>query len=727
MRARRASSHRAWGDPEAGPVRPILRPGGNCWRVCHARRAAFLIDGEAYFSAFAAACQRARRSIFVVGWDFDRRTRLLRDGAPREYPIEVAAFLDHLVRRRRGLQVRVLMWDFAMIYALERELLPVYKLGLRTHRRFQFAMDGRHPLGASHHQKLAVIDDSVAFVGGMDIARNRWDTPAHRPSDPRRVNPQGEPYGPFHDVQMLVEGDVAVSLGELARERWRRATGRRVQAPRPSRRAPWPEGVSPDLHDVPIGIARTLPRYDAMEQVREVEQLYLDAIAAARDWIYIENQYFTSKAVADALIARLTDGRCPEIVLVLPKHSSGWLEESTMDVLRTRLLRRLLEVDRQGRLRIYYPHVEGLGDGCLNLHSKTMIVDERFARVGSSNTSNRSMGLDTECDLAVDAGLDEGAAPGIASYRDRLLGEHLGVAPQRVGTRLRATGSLIATIESLGSARRGLRPLEPTMPITLDDMIPDAALLDPERPVDPDTLIDEYLPEDMRRPGGVKSLRFLALLFVLVVLALMWRYTPLSQSLEPAAMAAAIAHWQEQPVAWLITPFAFVLASLLMVPLTLLILATAVTLGPWMGFAYSLLGSLLSAVLAYRLGRALGGDLVRRFAGERVNQLSQKIAEKGLLSVVTVRIIPVAPFTLVNLVAGASHIRMRDFVVGTTFGMLPGLVMMVAFAESLIELLREPSVGSLAVFAAVVVAMAVAGLLLHHWLSRRGRTASEQG
>jgi phospholipase D1/2 len=163
----------------------ILAEGRNCWRIARAQRAAFLIDGAAYFAAFAAAAEQAQESIFIVGWDVDSRAPLVHDHEGRTPPTELGSFLNALVSRRRRLHVYILDWDFAMLFALEREPLPRLKLGWRTHRRVHFRLDGQHPVGASHHQKIVVVDDAVAFVGGIDLAIRRWDTPEHHADDPR--------------------------------------------------------------------------------------------------------------------------------------------------------------------------------------------------------------------------------------------------------------------------------------------------------------------------------------------------------------------------------------------------------------------------------------------------------------------------------------------------------------------------------------------------------------
>ena len=224
-----------------------------------------------------------------------------------------------------------------------------------------------------------------------------------------------------------------------------------------------------------------------MPGAREVEASFVDSIRAARRWLYIENQYLTSAAVGDALAARLPEPDGPEIVILQPRQCEGWLEATAMGVLRGRLMRRLQEADRYGRLRVYYPDVSGLGDRRLTVHAKVLIADDRLLRVGSANLNNRSMGLDSECDVALDAGRDPATRAGVAAVRNRLLGEHLGRPAAKVADVLAVTGSLISTIEILSGPARGLRPLDATVPAWLDQLVPEAAV-DPERPVDAETL-----------------------------------------------------------------------------------------------------------------------------------------------------------------------------------------------------------------------------------------------
>lgn len=695
----------------------ILQSGRNCWRIARARRAALLIDGAAYFAALRAAAARAQRSIFVIGWDVDSRVSLAPQGADDGLPEQLGAFLDALVRRRSELEVHVLDWDFAMLYALDREVLPIYSFGWRTHRRLRFHLDDRHPPGASHHQKIVVLDDALAFVGGIDLTRGRWDRPEHRAVEPLRRLPDGSPYAPFHDVQMAVDGEAAGAIGELARDRWRRATGR-APVSHPPGGGLWPADLQPDFTDVDVAIARTAPAYEGEPGVQEVKQLYLDAIAAARRSIYIENQYFTSPAAGDAIAARLREPEGPEVVVVSRRNASGWLEQNTMYVQRARLLRRLRELDANGRLQAYFPDQAGLKEHCIDLHSKLMLVDERLLRVGSANLNNRSFGLDTECDLAIESSGSR-IAEAIAALRCRLLGEHLGVGSERVAAELERRGSLTAAIEALRGNERTLTPIPHVIDPEIDAAVPEGPLIDPERPVDPDELVDAIVPREDRPRAGLRIAGVTALVLAVAALAAAWRWGPLQQWLSIDTMAAAVSAVQGEPSAPLWVLGVYVLASLAAMPITVLIVVTALVFGPAAGFAYALTGSLLASGVTFALGRTLGRDTVRRLAGARLNELSRRLGNGGVLAVLVLRLVPVAPFTLVNLVAGATHLRARDFLLGTALGMIPGILAVTVFSDRLAVALWHPSALTLGLLAGAVVLIAAGAFAIYRWLARR--------
>ncbi|MGV7034314.1 phospholipase D-like domain-containing protein [Methylobacterium symbioticum] len=397
------------------------------WRRERAERVALLHDGAAYFAAARAALVAARRSILLIGWSFDPRTRLCPGGA--ESGAAGDESLGDLLRRlkaeRPDLAIRLLVWTMPWPLSAQSDMTPE-RIRAALGPGIDYRVDATLPYGACQHQKILVVDDRVAFSGGSDFEANRWDTPAHRDRETRRRLPSGEPYPPRHDVMMLVDGPAARALGDLARERWQAATGETlapVATDGPGGRDPWPGALAPDFAPATVAIARTVPAAAGRPAVRECEALYLAQIRAARRTIYLENQYFTAPLIARALAARLAEPDGPEIVVVVAECSPNGFDRLTMDSARRGLIRWLKRQDRHGRFRIRAPHTErGLP---ILVHSKVAIFDDRVLRVGSSNLNNRSFGYDSECDLVVEAGpQDADTRAAIAGLRDRLIAHH---------------------------------------------------------------------------------------------------------------------------------------------------------------------------------------------------------------------------------------------------------------------------------------------------------------
>jgi phosphatidylserine/phosphatidylglycerophosphate/cardiolipin synthase-like enzyme/uncharacterized membrane protein YdjX (TVP38/TMEM64 family) len=687
--------------------RPLAVVGRNCWRRARAHRVAFLVDAAAYYAAFASAVARAERSILVVGWDVHGDIRLRRDGRS-ELPDRLGDLLVAVLDRRPGLHANVLDWDFAMIYALEREPLPLVGRAWARHPRLHFRLDGSHPLGGSHHQKLVVIDDAVAFIGGLDLAACRWDTPEHRTEDPRRVDPGYRHYAPFHDVQLAVDGPVAATLGDLARSRWYRATGVELAPPPAPASDAWPPGLRPDLTDVPVALARTEPAWGGRPGIHEVEQLYLDAVAAARRSIYLETQYLTSPRLGDALAARLAEADGPDVVMVVPRVCAGWLEETTMGALRARVLRRLRDADLHGRLGVYHPTVPGLSrDAQVNVHAKVLVIDDALVRVGSANASNRSMRLDTECDAVIEADGAPAVRAAIAGFRNRLLAEHLGVPAERVADAV-AAAPLRAAVERLRGGARTLVSLEPPTPQWLEDIVPDTPLIDPEAPLPRQSMAIELLVGELASARRF-VVRAFAILLGVLLLAMVWRWTSLPHVL--AWTARTVRPVRTSPATALAVVTAFVAGGLLLVPATGLIVGAALVFGAKLGFAYALLGSLASAFVAYGLGRALSRGRVRRLLGDVAHAVSPRLARRGVRSVATGRLLPIAPFTVVNLVAGAAGVDFRTFALRTVVTLTAGTWLLTLLADSFAEAIRRPGPGTLAALIGVVVLLLLLGPL----------------
>jgi len=440
----------------------LLTPGQTCWRVAHADQFACIIDAADYFVRVKAAMLRARHRIMLIGWDFDARMAFERGAKTLPGPNQLGPFLHWMLWKRPALEVYLLKSNLRLLPAFDGiwfGLAPVALLNQMTSKRMHLAVDGAIPTGAVHHQKIAVIDDAVAFCGGIDLTLERWDTRAH-PHESRSRRAAGSSYGPRHEVAAAVDGAAARALGEQARARWRTATDQSL-APVEAKHVTWPSKLEPGLRNVDVGIARTVPKLDGRPEVREVEALNLAAIAAARHTIYLENQYLAARRLVDALAARLHEDDGPEIVIVLPRRGKNRIEQETMDGARHRLMQVLWAADDHRRLGVYWPVTDG--GAPIYVHSKVLVVDDRLLRVGSSNFNNRSMGFDSECDVAIEADSNssehDDVRRQITSVRDQLVSEHLGVSVGEFEEAVGECRSLLKAIESHRGHGKTLRPL----------------------------------------------------------------------------------------------------------------------------------------------------------------------------------------------------------------------------------------------------------------------------
>jgi len=453
----------------------LLRPGGNCWRIEDAERFSFIVDAADYFVAVRKAMVQARRRIFLIGWDFDARICLDNEG--EQGPARLGDFILWLARRTPELEIRLLRWDTGAIKAMFRGSTLATVLRWKAHPRITLKLDGAHPFAGSHHQKIVVIDDCLAFCGGIDMTMDRWDRREHVDQDPERVHPDGTPYGPWHDATSAFDGAAARAMGDLARDRWEAATGEKLK-PIEDGGTCWPEGLEPTFGKVRLGIARTRPEMKDAEPVHEIEDAYVDLIGRAKRIIYAESQYFASRKIARAIAQRLVEDDPPEIVIINPQTAEGWLEPLAMDTARARLVEALRRIDSKGRFAMYHPTTQN-GEP-IYVHAKVMMVDDCYLRVGSSNFNNRSMRLDSECDVILAADGDD--SPTILALRDDLLAEHLGVEPAEVTRRIEKAGSVIAAIEELRGKGRTLIPYEIPELSDFEEWLAENEILDPEGP-----------------------------------------------------------------------------------------------------------------------------------------------------------------------------------------------------------------------------------------------------
>lgn len=708
-------------DEESPPVTSVLRPRRNVWRIEHAHRAAVLVDAAAYFGALRSAMRQAKHRILVIGWDIDSRTPLVgpeaepEDGLPRT----LGDFLCALVRERPELSVKLLLWNYSLYYALEREPLPLLALQWSTPPQIELCLDDEIPVGSSHHQKIVVVDDAVAFVGGLDLTIRRWDTAEHRPEEPGRIDPAGVPYPPFHDVQMAVDGPAARALAELARWRWERASYEALPAVA-ARSVPWPEGVEADFRDVAVGISRTLPLYPGEGEVREIEALFEDMIDAARETIYIENQFLTCARIAEKLARRMREVPTLQAVLTAPRIHHSWVEHRAMAAGRIRFVEILRDAGVAGRVRLLHPqsgHNGATAD--IMVHSKLMIVDDRLLRVGSANLCNRSMGVDSECDLTIEA-MNTAERQAIRAVRTRLLSEHCGVEPAEIERRIRAAGSLLAALDGTGDGERCLVPIEDGRAVAEERGWTIAAVADPHTPLPATGLVDRVLTSVRARWRGL--LRIVPIVVAALLLALAWGTTDLAGWAQPDRLQQSLHGLAGTGWALPLVVAAFVLGGMVMFPVTVLIAATAAAYGAWPGLVYAGAGAMASALAGYLVGMLAGEKALRAVMGPRLHRIRDGIARRGVVAVTTIRLVPVAPFTLVNLVAGAARIPILDFILGTAIGLAPGLLVLSTLGDRILSILRDPSPAQIGILLAVIAAWVALSIGLQALISRGRRS-----
>ena len=458
---------------------PIVAVGRNCWRIARASEASVIVDAADYYRHISAAMSAAEHRIFIAGWDFDTLIAL----APDEHGNgeTLGHFFLRLAREKPAREIDILKWSFGALKQFVRPAAAVWLARWWRTRAIDFRFDRSHPPGCSHHQKIVVIDDCLAACGGIDISSRRWDTSDHLDDDPHRKQPDGKPYGPWHDATMLMRGEVAQALGVLGRERWKAATRERLE-PLMACNSTWPDDLPIMFEQVDIAIMRTRAAYDDLPEVHEIEALTLDMIAAAKRFIYYENQYFTSAKIAAAIAARMAEDNPPEIILVMPRSADGWLEQKAMDAARLKIIAAIGKADKHNRFRVYVPVTKGGTD--IYVHAKIAIVDDRLLRVGSANLNNRSQRFDSECDVAIDTALaaNRAAGPAITALRYRLIAEHLDCSVATLEAAERDCGSMLAAIEALRGPGKTLDLLAMEDLGEIEEFIASNELLDPETP-----------------------------------------------------------------------------------------------------------------------------------------------------------------------------------------------------------------------------------------------------
>lgn len=357
-----------------------------------------LVDGEEALTAMVDAIRGARSHVHIAGWHASPEFRPVR-GA------DAPTMRDLLAEVAQRVPVRVLMWAGPPLPLFQptRGMVRAACRGFRDGTRIQCVLDGRERTLHCHHEKIVVVDDEVAFVGGIDftaLSGDRHDSPMHSPN---------RPLG-WHDVATQLRGPVVADVATHFAQRWSEVSGESLPAPR----TPPPAGATP------VRLLRTVPEHTyRFAQAGEFGILaeYLRALRSAESFVYLENQFLWSPEVVDVLAGLLHDPPQDRfrLVLLLPRRPNNGA-----DTTRGQLGQLLEADDGHGRLLATtissHDHTR---TAPLYVHAKVGIIDDRWLTIGSANLNAHSLFNDTEVNVVTtDADL-------VRDTRLRLWAEHL--------------------------------------------------------------------------------------------------------------------------------------------------------------------------------------------------------------------------------------------------------------------------------------------------------------
>jgi uncharacterized membrane protein YdjX (TVP38/TMEM64 family) len=268
------------------------------------------------------------------------------------------------------------------------------------------------------------------------------------------------------------------------------------------------------------------------------------------------------------------------------------------------------------------------------------------------------------------------------------------------------TGSLVAIADTVRHNGHALRPLDgwASTPGVLKEIVDPPEPLNASRILEP---VRDLLP-------GRRHLLLAALAGLTIIgLTAAWYFTPVADVVNKERVQHVMSSVNGTAWAPFLVVALFLAGGAVAFPVTVLIAATAATFGPWLGFVYSVLGVLASAVAMYVLGAILGPGIIQSLVGEKWKKIRNGIANRGVLAIAAVRLVPLAPFTIVNIAAGACAIGVIDYVAGTLIGMLPGMMVISLLGDQLTAIIRNFSPGNAALL--VLFALCWFGLA---WLAQ---------
>lgn len=557
-----------------------------------------IFEAGPYYRRISELLEQAQRYAVFVGWQIDSRL-------PLSYPIHetLREKILRLVEAKPDFHFYFLMWDHAYFYVLEREAWQG-RIWDNIHPRVHFIFDNKHPFGGSHHEKICLIDGKVAFCGGIDLCDERWDSPQHLYTDPRRsLSWKNEKHGPYHDIAVQVTGPICNSIHAHVESRWRGLSS----IPFPEAHS-WPAlAADQRSQSHQVYLSRTLTHLSGALQkcvTREVEFLFRDLISAAQKRIILESQYYWSDEINHLLIQKIERMRGLDFELILILADLRELKGLTrqLSLYELRLLTELEEAAKESgtRLTVGYPQAyspELSRSKPIYIHSKVVIIDDSYLSIGSANLADRALRLDTEVHLTLEAKNDSERAH-IQRFSTELL-KHWNIGG--INEPLQAREIRFHVIHAR-EAHQKLRFQSSALTRLLHDSIPWKLLFDPKIPW-------FYLLQKR-----FKNLPSSPIPWIFLISLLLWMGSAslslfLARLFEPSVLAS----WTvNHPSLWRIL-YAYILTSVWFAPIpyTLVAILSLFQLGFKQGVALSLSSLWVAGLFGYWITRSFPNYLTR--------------------------------------------------------------------------------------------------------------------
>jgi uncharacterized membrane protein YdjX (TVP38/TMEM64 family) len=472
---------------------------------------------------------------------------------------------------------------------------------------------------------------------------------------------------------------------------------------------------------VSVAVSETLAQWEDVAQTEHIEALYIDMINRAERFIYMENQFFAHEGIAQALNSRLQEKPDLRVLMVSCFDPRGIMERKALWNGRVCYRDR---IEANGvKDRVTLASVVSRANGVekpVRIHSKLMVVDDAYLRIGSSNINNRSMYMDSECDVVIEA-QDEQTRAAIRHIRNDLIREHTGRELEDIQHMIDSGAMPAEFLNYMTHSRQHLRKINDE--IYRHERFSHIAkrVADPCKPLIP-------LGISMAL-SKAHIVRLLLVIMAVAAFGLAWKYTPLAAYATPEKVVPVLEQVRNTPWAVPAAMAIYTIGTLLFFPHMVMTATIVLVFTPFQAFSIAMIGSLFSGAIGFWVGQKLGLRSMRALVGNAAEKISGYARKGGLAGITLLRLLPVAPYTAVNLALGMLEIPFWMFMAGTFLGTLPGTTIAALLGHSALEVWQNPTqenmtllLGGLAAWLGIVVASHLAG---RWWRKRHLMTAKQ--